>query len=66
MAVVLVVAIKSIGPADGLEQIVIAQYVQLGASKPVSNLLTTISSFMFAGSSINRRLASSSYCLVVW
>ena len=37
--------------------------MQLGASKPVSSLLTTISSFMFAGSSMNRRLASSSYCL---
>ena len=40
--------------------------MQLGASKPVSSLPTTISSFMFAGSSMKRRLASSSYCLVVW
>jgi len=41
-------------------------YVQLGASKPVSSLLTTISSLRFAGSSMNCRFASSSYCFVVW
>ena len=43
-AVILVVAVRPVGAADGLEQVVVAQFVvevnglQLGASKPVNNL----------------------------
>jgi hypothetical protein len=37
-----------------------------GRSNPVSNLLTTMSSLQFAGSSMKRRFASSSYFSAVW
>ena len=53
----LVIAIQPVGAANGLEQVMIVQFVvevngkvQMGASNPVNSLLTTISSLQLAGS----------------